>query len=109
MLYDEGAGEAASFPHARTVLVLSRLLIEHYITRDKYLVSAWVVEPVRLGTLRVAQEHHRCAPVLQLGEDRLRLPDMADAAECPEEGHTRLASMPRLERLKGPCVVLVIE
>ena len=33
-------------------------------SRDKHLVSAWVVEPVRLGTLRVAQEHHRCALVL---------------------------------------------
>ena len=54
VLNDEGAGEATSFPHARTVPVLSRLLAEHDIARDKYLVSTWVVEPVRLGTLRVA-------------------------------------------------------
>ena len=29
VLDDEGAGEAASFPHARTVPVLGRLLVEH--------------------------------------------------------------------------------
>ena len=81
MLDDEGVGEAASFPRAWTALVSSCLLVEHDVARDKHLVSAWVVEPVRLGTLRVAQEHHRCAPVLQLGEDRLCLPNMADVAE----------------------------
>ena len=97
VLDDKGAGEAASFPHAQTVLVLSRLFVEYDVARDKYLVSAWVVEPVCLGTLRVAQEHHRCAPVLQLGEVRLCLPDMADAAECPEEGHARLAPIPSFE------------
>ena len=64
VLDDEGAGEASRFPHARTALVPSRLLVEHDITRDKHLVSAWVVEPVCLGTLRIAQEDHGCAPVL---------------------------------------------
>ena len=54
VLNDEGAVEATSFPRARTALVPSRLLIEHYAMRDKNLVFAWVVEPVRLGTLRVA-------------------------------------------------------
>ena len=29
VLDDKGAGEAASFPHARTALVPSRLLVEH--------------------------------------------------------------------------------
>ena len=58
----------------------------------------WVVEPLCLGTFHLAQEHHRCAPVLQLGEDRLCLSDVANAVECPEDGHARLASMPSLER-----------
>ena len=54
VLDDEGAGEAASFPRARTALVPSHLLVEHDIARDKYLVSMWVIELVRLGTLHVA-------------------------------------------------------
>ena len=54
VLDDEGAGEATRFPRARTALVPSRLLIEHDIVGDKHLVSAWVIEPVCLGTLRVA-------------------------------------------------------
>ena len=31
MLDDEGAGEAASFPHAQTILVPIHLLVEHDI------------------------------------------------------------------------------
>ena len=37
---------------------------------------------------------------------RLRLPDVADAAECPEEGHVRLAPIPSFKRrhaLQGLC------
>ena len=83
---DEGAGEAVSFPRARTIPVLASLLIEHDVARDNHLASVWVVELVRLGTFRVAQEHHRCAPVLQLGEDRLRLPDVADAVWASKQG-----------------------
>ena len=98
VLDDEGAGEAASFPHAKTVLVTSRLLVKHDVARDNHLASAWVIEPIRLGTFRVAQEHHRCAPVLQLGEDRLHLPNVADLAECPKEGHARLVPIPSFEQ-----------
>ena len=50
VLNHEGAGEAASFPRARTILVLGRLLVEHDVARDKHLASAWVVESVCLGT-----------------------------------------------------------
>ena len=50
----EGVGEATSFLRPRTALVPSRLLIKHDVVRDKHLVFAWVVEPVRLGTLHVA-------------------------------------------------------
>ena len=64
---------------AQTIPVPGRLLVEHDVARDSHLVSAWVVEPVHLVTFLVAQEQHRCAPVLQLGEDRLRLPDVVDA------------------------------
>ena len=56
VLNDEGTGEAASFPCARTVLVPGLLLVEHDVVRDKHLVFARVIEPVCLGTLRVAQE-----------------------------------------------------
>ena len=98
VLDDEGAGEAANFPHARTVLVLGHLLIEHDVAQDNHLASACVVEPVGLGTFLIAQEHHPCAPVLQFGEDRLRLPSVANAAECPEEGHARLVPIPSFKR-----------
>ena len=54
VLNDEGAGEAASFSRARTVLVPGCLLVEHDITRDNHLASAWVIELVCLGTFRVA-------------------------------------------------------
>ena len=54
VLDNEGAGEATSLPQAWTILVPGCLLIKHDIARDKHLVSAWVVEPVRLGTLYIA-------------------------------------------------------
>ena len=92
-LYDEGAGETASFPRARTVLVSSRLLIEHHIPRDHHLASLGIIEPIRLGALLVAQEHHRRAPVFQLAEVRLGVLHMADAAKYPKEGHIRLVSV----------------
>ena len=86
VLDDKGAGEAASFPCARTIPVLDRLLVEHDVARDNHLAYAWVVDPVCLGTFRVVQEHHRCAPILQLGEDRLHLPDVADAVWASKQG-----------------------
>ena len=104
-LDDEGAGEAASFPHARTVPVLGRLLIEHHIPRDHHLASLGIIKPIGLAALLVAQEHHRRAPVFQLAEVRLGVLHMADAAKCPEEGHIRLASMPSLERCLARCAV----
>ena len=54
VLDDESAGEAASFHRAQTVPVPGRLLVEHDVTRDNHLASAWVVEPIRLGTFLVA-------------------------------------------------------
>lgn len=43
-----------------------------------------VEQPLRLAVGRLLQEHHLCAPILQLEQARLRHLDMADTPENPQ-------------------------
>jgi hypothetical protein len=79
----EDVADSTSFPRRQFLPLPSRRLIEHYIPRHYHLASFWIVELVGLASFLVAQEHHGCAPVLQLAEERSGVLHMADAPKRP--------------------------
>jgi hypothetical protein len=58
VLNDEHPANAAGFPYAQILPIPGRHLVEHHIPRDQPLASTWIVEPIGLAAILIAQEHH---------------------------------------------------
>ena len=71
--------------------------VEHNIVRRAHTLCLWVEDAVGLRALRVADEHSRSAPIVELA-DVAKLLGEREAAEDPQVGDRRLAPMPSLVR-----------
>lgn len=73
-----------------------RALVEHDVARHHDATGLWIITPVRLRTLFVADEDGWCASIIKLLQTWTGVLDVGDAAKDAHEVHRWALSKPRL-------------